>query len=285
MTTNIALPQPGEVPTGRRRRAQDYLQHHRGARIVAQLALFLVFLAIYSMLIAFSPSLGRFMPTVPALLVDGFGTILVDPGLWEGVGMTLYATVLGLAISLVLGSVVGVLLSIHRNAYLSAQFVIDFMRTIPPLALIPVGLLLLGPTLRMEVTLIVVTAVWPVLLQVHFGVVNIDPKLLETARSFRIPLWRRMLFIMAPAVGPSFGTALRLSATLCLLLAVGTELIAGGSGLGYLVGWYQQAFRIPETYATIIIVGLLGVALNSFIMFGERRLLGWHRRETKAARS
>jgi len=282
MTTNIALPQAGETPTERRAVIGDYLRHHRGARFAAQVVLLVAALGAYSLLLVIVPSLSRFLPSVPAL-IDGFGSIFADPRLWQSLGTTLYASLLGLFISLVAGSVVGALLSVHRNAYLSAQFLVDFMRTIPPLALIPVGLLLLGPTVRMEVTLIVVAAVWPVLIQVHFGIVNIDPKLIETAKSFRIPSWRRMIFIMAPAVGPSFGTAVRLSATLCLLLAVGTELIAGSSGLGYLIGIYQQSNLIPETYATIIIVGFLGIALNAVIAVAERRLFGWHRRETKGA--
>lgn len=250
--------------------------------LAVQAGFLAVVLAVYSLVLVLIPPLQRFLPTLPDL-VAAFGGLLIDSKFWGGLLTTLSAAGMALLISVVIGGAVGLLLSIHRNAYLSAQFIIDFMRTIPPLALIPLGLLLLGPTVRMEVSLIVISTVWLMLIQTYFAAANMDQALLETGRSYRMQLWRRLVFIMAPAIGPSFATAVRLSATLCLMVAIGTELLASGSGLGYLVGWYQQSAHIPETYAIIVVIGLLGVALNTLLMFIEKRLFAWHRREGKAA--
>ncbi|XPP27077.1 MAG: ABC transporter permease [Leucobacter sp.] len=265
-------------------RALARLKGSRILLLVVQIALLLAVLSGYSLLLIADPDLRRFMPTLPELL-QAFQTIATNPVFWRDLGVTLSAAGLGLVISLIIGGVIGLLLSTHRNAYRSGQFLIDFMRTIPPLALIPVGLLLLGPNVRMEITLIVISAVWPVLLQTYFATTNVDKKLLETGRSYRMPLWRRLLFIMIPAIGPSFATAVRLSATLCLLLAIGTELLATSSGLGYLVAWYQQAGKIPETYAVVIVIGLLGVAINGILISAERRLFSWRELDGEAAKS
>jgi len=258
------------VTTVRRRRGRW--------RVLPMPALHLVFfgivLAAYAAALALDPGLLRFLPTVPQL-VGAFGEIAVDPEFWSAVGATGNAVALGLSISMVAGSLFALLLSIHPSIYASFRFLVDFLRTIPPLALIPVGLLLMGPTLRMEVTLIVASAVWPVVLQVYYGIVHLDHRFIETARSFRLGMPRTVWFVVAPGVAPSFATALRLATAMTLLLAVGTELLAGTDGLGFLVGWYQQAHQIPRMYAVIIVVGLLGVAINALIKLGERRLLSW----------
>lgn len=233
-----------------------------------------IVVSAYAAALALDPGLRRFLPTVPEL-VGAFGELAVDTEFWEALGATANAVLLGLSISMAAGSLFALLLSLHPTVYASFRFLIDFLRTIPPLALIPVGLLLMGPTLRMEVSLIVASAVWPVVLQVYYGIIHLDHQYLETARSFRLGLPRTVLFVVSPGVAPSFATALRLATAMALLLAVGTELLAGTDGLGFLVGWYQQARQIARMYAVIIVVGLLGVALNALIKTGERRLFSW----------
>lgn len=247
----------------------------RRVRFAARVGFLLLIVVAYCAVVALSPAAARVLPTIGQLgraAVELIGA----PTFWQAAGFTLACTAIALALSIVAGAAVGVALASHRIVYRSSVLIVDFMRTIPPLALIPVGLLALGPTMTMEVTLIVISAIWPVILQVYFGIRDIEQGFLETARSFRISRIRTIAFIVAPAVGPTFATAVRLSATLCLLLAVGTELLATGQGLGYLISYYQQANRVPQTYALIIMVGLLGLAINGVLLAIERRLFAWH---------
>ncbi len=252
------------------------LERSAWLRLAARVGVLAAALGVYTLLLALDGSLRRSLPTIPAL-VRAIGTVLTGADFYGDLGYTLAITLVSLAMSVLIGVAAGLLLSIHRHAYTSAAFVLDFMRTIPPLALIPVGLLTLGPTTRMEITLILLAAVWPVVIQVRYGVANIDRRLLETARSYRVPLGRRLAYVTAPALGPTLATAVRLSATLCLLVAFGTELLASGNGLGYLVASYQQANRPPEVYAAILAVGLLGVLVNVTLLAAERRLFAWRR--------
>lgn len=266
------------VRTGRIGLAQR-ASRSRGIRAVLQGGFLAVTLGIYTLFTVFTPS--RFLPSVASVL-EAMLDLLASGTYWRAIGYTLGAAVLGLLISLLCGAALGALLSLRRSAFDSARFVIDFMRTIPPLALIPVGLLLIGPTLRMEVTLIVLAAVWPVVVQVYYAVRNVDPKLIEVGFSFRLSRIRRAIFIMAPAVGPEFATAVRLAATLSLLLSIGIELLASGQGLGYYVGFYQQADRIPETYATVFVIGLIGLGVNLGLAELEQHVLAWHVQREKA---
>jgi ABC-type nitrate/sulfonate/bicarbonate transport system permease component len=264
-------------------RLDGFLRRSRAARMTGQIVIVLLLVAAYSITRLASPAMARQLPSLPDL-VSAVGRLLVDPNFWQATGYTAGVAAVGLVLAVVIGATVGALLSLHRNAFGSAHFVIDFLRAIPNIALLPVGLLIIGPNPRMEVTLILLTATFPVLLQVYFAIRNLDPKMLETARSFRLTRMQRVVFIVAPAVSPAVATSVRLAATLSVLIAVGSELLATGSGLGYMVAQAQVNDQIPRLYSLILIIGLLAVALNAGLESAERHLLAWHRREAKGVR-
>ena len=220
------------------------------------------------------PSLSRSIPSftsVVAALVNELGTAT----LWVAVWQTFVSTSVGLVLCIVIGIPLGVILASSRFLTSSTRFVIDFCRTVPPLAVIPIFILILGPTQQMAIALIVAVGIWPILLQTIFGVRNVDPELLQTARAFRMPLHRRLLFVVAPASLPYVFTGIRIAATLSLLLAVGIELIAGVPGLGHEILLSQQA-AADRMFALIGIAGLLGMGLAFGIVAIERKLLSWH---------
>lgn len=220
------------------------------------------------------PTFGRSIPSFTAV-ISALVTEVGSPALWLAVGQTFVSTLAGLALCVVIGIPLGVLLASSRFLTDSSRFVIDFCRTVPPLAVIPIFILIFGPTQQMAITLIVAVGIWPILLQTIFGVRNVDPELLQTARSFRMPLHRRLAFVIAPASLPYIFTGIRIAATLSLLLAVGIELIAGVPGLGHEILLSQQA-AADRMFALIGIAGLLGMGLTIGIVAIERKLLAWH---------
>lgn len=195
---------------------------------------------------------------------------------WRSVFMTMRSTVIGVVLSVVLGVGVGLILSIGPHFYRSTSFVIDFLRTVPGLAILPLGILVLGPTMELDLLMIVFSAVWPVLIQTVYAVRQLDTELLETVRTYRVPPIRRFLTVILPACLPRIATGIRISATMVLLLAVGTELLAGSPGLGNLISVYQQNSVYPELYACIIWTGILGYLFTMGIRAIERRALVWH---------
>ena len=132
---------------------------------------------------------------VAVAFVNELGT----SSLWTSLGQTVTTTAIGLALCLVIGIPAGLLLAAHPFLTVSSRFVIDFCRTVPPLAIIPLFLLIMGPTQRMAVALIVAVSVWPILLQTIHGVRNVEPELLATARSFSSSHRRR-----CPTSSPGF---------------------------------------------------------------------------------
>ena len=260
------------------------LSHSRARRrghrtllvLTAKRALFIAaLLFVYALIVAFVPQASRSIPDLPSL-AGALAASLGSVELWVAGGDTMLAVSQAFIICALVGTSVGVLLATIPGAFTSARTVIDFVRTIPPLAIIPIGLLLLGPTLRMEIVLIVFTAVWPMVLQSYTAVRSIDVELVETARVFHVPGPRCLLQVVIPGMLPVLVTGIRLTIVMCLLLAIGTELLARSEGLGALIRFYQNAKQMPNAFAVIIITGVIGILLNALIAWLERRLLAWN---------
>ena len=146
---------------------------------------------------------------------------------WTAVLTTLKVWALGLAICTVIGIPLGLLIGISLNATRSTRWVIDFFRTIPTIALLPLVLLLFGPSIRMEVTLIVLSAVWPLMIQSMYAVKQVEPVLKWVTKVFRVSRRDRIRFLWAPSVTLLVTTGMRLAATIALLMTVSAEYIGG----------------------------------------------------------
>ena len=155
--------------------------------------------------------------------------------------------------------------------------IVEFLRAIPPPALLPFAIVVLGVGNSGKVFLIAFVCLWPVLLNTIDGVTGIDPTLRETARSYGVSGRDRLLRIVLPAASPQIFAGMRTSLSLALILMVISEMVASTNGIGFFVLQSQRSFAIPEMWAGILLLGLLGYALNLIFMLVERRVLAWHR--------
>jgi ABC-type nitrate/sulfonate/bicarbonate transport system permease component len=209
--------------------------------------------------------------------IGAAGAKMVAEGpLWRSFGLTLLGWSLGLLLSVAIAIPVGLALGLSDFGYRSCRFTIDFLRTIPPVALVPLALLLYGATTEMKLVLVVLGSVWPLLLQTMYGVHQIDPTARETARSYRLDRRRRILFLVLPGASPLIATGVRISATMALLLTIGAELIGSADGLGNAIGLAQTAGDVPRMFALIVVSAVLGVVTNALLLSAERRALSWH---------
>jgi ABC-type nitrate/sulfonate/bicarbonate transport system permease component len=219
--------------------------------------------------------LGRTIST-PLTTAGGLVDLVTDGEFWRAVLLTLRSAVGGLLIAVVLGVALGLVVSVGPSAYRSASFVIDFLRTVPGLAILPLGILAFGPTMQLDLLMIVFSAVWPVLIQTAYAFRQLDRELLETVKTYRVPIVRRFVTVILPACAPRIATGIRIAATMALLLAVGTQLLAGSPGIGNLIAVYQQNAVHPHLYACIILTGVLGYLFNAGIKWIEAKALAWH---------
>jgi len=195
---------------------------------------------------------------------------------WYALGDTVRGWALGLGIATVLAVPIGILLGSSDFATSAFRIPVELLRPIPSAALIPVLFLTLGTTLKSEVFLASFGAFWPLLVQTMYGVRDVDPVALETARSFGVGRFERLYRIKLPSAVPYIVTGLRISSTVALILAFTAELFMGLPGLGQEVN-YASSFGLEvPLYAYALATGFLGVAIHFAFAALERRVLRWH---------
>jgi len=195
---------------------------------------------------------------------------------WWSFADTVRGWALGLAIATALAVPIGIVLGSSDFLASAFRIPVEFLRPIPSAALIPVLFLTLGTTLKSEIFLATFGAFWPLLVQTMYGVRDVDPVALETARSFGVPRLERLYRITLPSSVPYIATGLRISSTVSLILAFTAELFMGTPGLGQLVNYAQSYGLETQLYALALATGFLGVAIHLLFTTLERRALRWH---------
>jgi ABC-type nitrate/sulfonate/bicarbonate transport system permease component len=197
-------------------------------------------------------------------------------GFWGALLRTVRGWALGLGIAAALAIPIGIALGSNDFASAAFRVPIEFLRPIPSAALIPVLFLTLGTTLKSELFLAAFGAFWPLLVQTMYGVRDVDPVALDTAKSFGVGRLERLYRIKLPSAVPYIATGVRISSTVALILAFTAELFMGLPGLGQKVNFAQNYGLEDQLYAYALATGLLGVAIHLLSSAVERRGLRWH---------
>jgi ABC-type nitrate/sulfonate/bicarbonate transport system permease component len=251
----------------------------RARRGLPPLVLGLIGLAALVVLAEVLPRVGivdeRYFPT-SSQIGSALGDLVGQATFWTAVGDTLQGWALGLAIASVAGIVLGILIGISRLAREFTSSTIEFLRPIPSVALIPIAVLLFGSDIESKLMLVVYAAFWQVLIQVLYGVADVDPVAQDTARVYGMGAWARIRYVTWPTALPYVMTGLRLAAAVALILAVTSELVIGNPGLGKLLYTAQSSGAVATTYAIVVVTGILGVLVNVVFRAVERRALSWH---------
>jgi ABC-type nitrate/sulfonate/bicarbonate transport system permease component len=195
---------------------------------------------------------------------------------WVALAQTLQGWALGLAVAMIAGVVIGVVIGSVPFLRAVTASTIEFLRPIPSVALIPLVVLIYGSRPQSALVLVVYAAFWQVLVQVLYGVADVDPVVRDTARSYRFSRWAVIRTVVWPTALPYVVTGFRLAASVALILEVTAELVIGVPGLGRSIGVAQSSGAVAQTYALVIVVGLLGVVVNASVRAVERRALRWH---------
>jgi ABC-type nitrate/sulfonate/bicarbonate transport system permease component len=210
-------------------------------------------------------------------------TLLGDADFWSAVRSTLEGWALGLGIAAVLAIPLGILVGSSPPVYRALRFVIEFLRPIPSVALVPLAVLIYGVGLESKVFLAAFASFWPLFVQTLYGVQDVDPVATDTARSFGLGRFERLWRIKLPSAVPYIATGLRISSAVALILAVTAEIVIGSAGLGREINVARSSGAIELMYALIITTGLLGWGLNLLTTGAERRVLHWHPSQREVA--
>ncbi|MFI0444152.1 ABC transporter permease [Actinomadura sp. 6N118] len=181
------------------------------------------------------------------------------------------------AVAGVLGVVLGMALGRSRLVFDFLDPLLQFGRAMPPPALVPFFIAVFKIGTQMQLATIIFGVIWPVLLNSIDGARSVDRVKLDTARVFGMSRWMRLRYVILPAAAPKIFAGLRLSLSLSLILMVLSELVGSTDGIGYQLLTAQREFDVPQMWASIVLLGALGVLLNTAFVLIERRMLAWHR--------
>lgn len=182
----------------------------------------------------------------------------------------------GFALSVIVGVGAGVALGSSRFLRDLLVPTVDFLRSVPNAALVPCLLLIFGFDASTRVLIVFLSAVWPILLGSMDGVLSTDPRLLETARSFRVPRAQRFFKITLPAASPHILSGVKTGLTVSIVVVVISEMFGATEGLGHFIIASQRQFDIAGVWLGTLVIAIVGYGLNSLFSLVQRRMLRWH---------
>ncbi|HKY06605.1 MAG TPA: ABC transporter permease [Candidatus Binatia bacterium] len=188
---------------------------------------------------------------------------------------TLERFLTGYLIAAALGITLGIVLGYFQRWHDFLGIVIELLRPMPSVAIIPVAILSLGIGDSMIVAVTVYASIWSILINTIDGVRNIESTLVNTGRTFRLSRRRILWQIILPGAAPYIVTGLRIALSIALILVTTAEMIAASKGLGFYILDQERSMNSANMYAGIIIVAALGYALNRSFVAVEARALKW----------
>ncbi|HJX77921.1 ABC transporter permease [Glutamicibacter sp.] len=234
-----------------------------------------VFLGIWELLPALGIVKPEYLPPASEVLV-ALAKDFTLTAFWLAVGETMLAWFIGLLVAVLLALVLGLVIGMSSFLRRATNSTIEFLRPIPSVALIPLAVLLFGTKIESSLMLIIYACFWQVLIQVLYGVADVDNVAMQTARSYGFSPFQRIRDVIFPTMLPYLMTGIRLGAAVALILAITAELIIGSPGLGKEIQLAQSGGAIAGMYALIVATGLLGVLINVGMRLVEKRILSWH---------
>ena len=205
-------------------------------------------------------------------LVDVFssGAIFAD------LGSTVYRTLASFAIAVAVGVPLGVVLGSAEGAYRSVEFLIDFFRSTPSSALIPLFLLIFGITDINKIAIASFGAMLIVLFNSAYGVMNAKKTRVMAAQIMGVSKWHVFKDVMLMESLPQTFVGLRSAVSMALVIVIVAEMFIGSeTGLGHRIIDAQQVFNVKEMYCSILVTGALGYGLNLLFLLTEKRLIHW----------
>jgi NitT/TauT family transport system permease protein len=226
----------------------------------------------------------RFVPP-PSEVLTRVVELLGDPTFIGHVIASVLAWAIAMAISVAIAIPAGLLLGSVPWLRDSTRSVIEFLRPIPSVALIPLVLLVIGSGPEAKISLAVYAAVWPILFNTIYALSEIDPVLTETAKSYGTNKTRMMTSVALPHAAPFVFTGIRLSASIALIVVVSVEFLAGANkGLGQYIleASSNNNSRMDIVLAGTIVAGVIGYLINDGLERVGRRLFRWSTADAEA---
>ncbi|HHW82999.1 MAG TPA: ABC transporter permease [Actinomycetales bacterium] len=182
----------------------------------------------------------------------------------------------GLGLALVVGVVLGIAIGETKRLREIVDPVLHFFRSIPQSALVPLIIGAFGLGQGPKIYTIAFATVWPILLNTIDGVLGVEPTVRSFAKVYRIPPMLYFRRVVLSSALPQILAGVRVALPIGITVMVVSELFASTRGLGYYILNASQTFKVPETWAGALIVGIIGYLITLLFIVIERRILSWY---------
>ncbi|WP_199431372.1 ABC transporter permease [Qaidamihabitans albus] len=212
-------------------------------------------------------------------------SLLGDEPFLRDVIATVLAWAIALGTAIVIAVPAGLLLGSLPGLRVATRAIVEFLRPIPSVALIPLVILVVGGGPESKIALAIYAAIWPILYNAIYAFDEIDSLLIDTARSCGAGRMRILASVALPHAAPFIFTGIRMSAAIGLIVVVSTEFIAGAAaGIGqFILAATSGGGRMDLVLAGTVVAGLLGYLINDGLERLGRRLFRWHTATTAEA--
>ncbi|TLM80909.1 ABC transporter permease [Pseudarthrobacter sp. NamE5] len=247
-----------------------------GGRALWRAGAILLFLLLWELgPLYLAPASTRvFLPPLHEVLA-ALGSLIANGQLQNHLGASLTRSASGFGIAVVSAVVLGLLVAWYGALDRFLNPLLEVFRNTAALALLPVFTLLLGIGETSKISIVAYAAFFPVLLNTIAGVRTVDPLLIRAARSLGLSNFTLFQKVILPSAVPTIFTGIRMAGTSSILVLIAAEMVGAKAGLGYLIVNSQMSFLIPDMYAGILAVSLLGLAVNYLLVGVERHFSRW----------
>lgn len=214
-------------------------------------------------------------PPLSAVLV-AVSELLLSDALTEDILPSVARALAGFVVGSALGIALGVVLGWWRALHPWTTAALEFLRSVPVPALVPLAVVLYGSTNPMKIGIIALGAFWPVLINTVDGIRRVEAGYIESARVYTsgssLPILGR---VVLPAATPQIMIGLRIGLAISLILMVVSEMFGASSGLGYLILQAQRLYALTSMYAGVVILAVIGLLLTALFSAVEKRAMFW----------
>ncbi len=216
----------------------------------------------------------RIFPSVPAVL-NSFIVQLSDGSLQRHMYASFMRVLVSFTVGILLAVVFGFLIGWFRTVRLLLDPVINFFRSLPPIALIPLMIIFFGIGETSKIIVLSYAAFFPALVVIYQALVSLDPIYIRAGKALgatNLEIFRR---IVLPQLVPHIITACRVSLGVCWATLVAAELIAAQRGIGAMMVEAQNFFQMPPLVLGIILIGVISLLMDAFVRFVEKKATAW----------
>jgi ABC-type nitrate/sulfonate/bicarbonate transport system permease component len=211
----------------------------------------------------------------PSEVISAAGTLVADGSLQRDIAASLKRVFVALAFATGIGLPLGLLMGMSKPVAWFFEPIVNFFRPIPPLAWIPLSILWLGVSEAQNQFIIFLGAFFPILLNSVQGVRQVEPQLVRAARTLGASPLAIALTVLVPGALPSMFVGIRVGTGIAWMALVAGEIVAASSGLGFLIMQGRQLFRPDYIIVGMVVIGLIGLALDFALRFLQRSIMRW----------